>query len=624
MEKDYITDEVEKHIVDSVLEDFKNRQAERKKFETIWQLNINFLVGNQYCYINGVNDIVDDNKQYFWQEREVFNHIAPIIDLRIAKLSKIRPLLTVIPFSDEPNDIGCAKVSRNLLKSVSYDLNFSKIISDATLWSEICGTVFYKINWNAKKGRVISKNELGQNISEGEVDISVVSPFEIYPDNTTTGRIEDVRSIMQAKAYSVDVVKDMYGIELEGKEISTMNLNNISNTGGLGYSSTSIGISRQKESNQVLVIEKYDKPTVDFPNGKLTIVAGDRLVYIGELPYVNMVNGERGFPFVKQTSLSVPNCFWGTSIIERLIPVQRAFNAVKNRKHEFLNRLSLGVLTVEDGSVDIENLEEEGLSPGKVLVYRQGSASPKMLNNETIPSTFEKEEELLLDEFVNISGVSDLLTASSIQAGNISGVALQLLIEQDESRLVSTEDAIKRAVKEVGRHILRLYKQFAVLPHTSRLISENGEIEMFYWNNSQINSEDVVFETENEISQTLAQKRSMILEILNAGLLHDENGVMHNSTRQKVLEQFGFGTWSNSQDIQSLQVKQADKENYALIKDETVVDPCEIDDHEVHINQHISFLLGNDFEKLGSAMQKQIMINHIRKHKEMIKENTGE
>ena len=98
---------------------------------------------------------------------------------------------------------------------------------------------------------------------------------------------------------------------------------------------------------------------------------------------------------------------------------------------------------------------------------------------------------------------------------------------------------------------------------------------------------------------------------------------MHNSTRQKVLEQFGFGTWSNSQDIQSLQVKQADKENYSLIKNEIVSEPCEIDDHEVHINQHISFLLGNDFEKLGSPAQKEIMIKHIRKHKDLIK-NIGE
>lgn len=623
MEKDKITEEIEKKIVEEVIADFKNRQYERRKMETTWQLNINFLVGNQYCFINGLNEIVDDMKQYFWQEKEVFNHIAPIVDLRISKLNKIKPVLTVVPFSDDPNDIGCAKVSRNLLKSVSYDLNLSKIINDATLWSEICGTVFYKIGWNNLKGRAIGKNEVGQNIYEGEVDISVVSPFEIYPDNSSTENISDMRSIIHAKAYSVDAIKDMYGVDLDGEALETMDICNVPNIGGLGYSATSKSVFKNNKSNQAVVIEKYECPSMDNPNGKLTIVAGNKLIYIGELPYINTVNLERGFPFVKQCSISVPNSFWGMSIIERLIPVQRSFNAVKNRKHEFLNRLSLGVLTVEDGSVDIENLEEEGLSPGKILVYRQGSNAPKMLTSDTIPTSFEKEEEMLLDEFINISGVSDLLTSTSINAGNVSGVALQLLIEQDESRITSSEDEIKRAIKEVGRHILRLYKQFAVLPHTSRLVGENGEIEMFYWNNSQINSEDVVFETENEVSQTLAQKRSMILEILNAGLFNDENGVMSNSTRQKVLEQFGFGTWNNSQDLQTLQVKQAERENYNLLKSSFVGSPSEIDDHNVHITQHTAFILGNDFEKMGTEPQKQVMIEHIKEHKKIL-EDLGE
>lgn len=623
MERDKITEELEKKIVSEVIEDFKNRQMARKRFETTWQLNLNFLAGNQYCYINGVEELADEMKQYFWQEKEVFNHIAPIVDLRISKLSKIRPALTVVPFSDDPSDISCAKVSKNLLKSVGYDLNLSKLVNDATLWSEVCGTAFYKINWNNNKGRIVGKNELGQNIHEGEVDVSVISPFEIYPDDASTLELNNMRSIIHAKAYDVESIKDMYGVEVNGTTFDTFGINNIQNIGGLGYSATSKGVARQSKNQQVLVIEKYECPSTNNPNGKVTIVAGDKLVYMGELPYVNTVNLQRGFPFVKQCSISVPNSFWGTSIIERLIPVQRSFNAVKNRKHEFLNRISLGVMKVEDGSIDIESLEEEGLSPGKVLVYRQGSNPPEMLTSDTIPQSFEKEEEMLLEEFVNISGVSDLLTTANIQSGNISGVALQLLIEQDESRLTASEDEIKRAIKEVGRHILRLYKQFAVLPHTTRLIDENGEIEMFYWNNSQINSEDVVFETENEVSQTLAQKRSMILEILNAGLFSDENGVMSNATRQKVLEQFGFGTWNNSQDLQTLQIKQAEKENYSLIKTGDIVSPCEIDDHEVHITRHTSFLLGNEFEKMGSESQKETMLRHIREHKNLMI-NTGE
>ena len=37
----------EEDLVASVLDDFRARQQERKSFESVWQLNINFFLGNQ-------------------------------------------------------------------------------------------------------------------------------------------------------------------------------------------------------------------------------------------------------------------------------------------------------------------------------------------------------------------------------------------------------------------------------------------------------------------------------------------------------------------------------------------------------------------------------------------------
>ena len=52
-------------IVNEIINDFKSRQQERKKFEANWQLNINFFVGNQYCAINANNDVVDFENYIF-------------------------------------------------------------------------------------------------------------------------------------------------------------------------------------------------------------------------------------------------------------------------------------------------------------------------------------------------------------------------------------------------------------------------------------------------------------------------------------------------------------------------------------------------------------------------------
>ncbi len=611
----------EQDLVAEVLEDFKTRQQNKKSYETTWQLNINYLIGNQYCSINGNGDIIDNPKQFFWQEREVFNHIAPIVDMRISKLNRIRPALTVLPFSDNDRDVACAKISKDLLKAVSYEINMSDILANGTMWSEICGTCFYKVSWDAEAGRAIGVDELGREVHEGEVKVDIISPFELYPDSNTYTNVEDCKSIIHARAYHKDTVKNLWGVDVEGSDIDVFTLDNIDNIGGLGYNATTASVARKVKKDHVLVIERYEAPTVEYPNGRVIMVAGDQLIYIGELPYVNNFQNKRGFPFVAQKCIPTPNCFWGTSVIERCIPVQRAYNAIKNRKHEFLNRLSMGVLTVEDGSLDVEDLQEEGLSPGKILIYRQGSNMPRLLSSGSVPTDFTLEEDRLLSEFMTISGVSDLLNSNTLASDNVSGIALQLLIEQDEARIITSSDQIRNCAKEISKQILRLYKQFAVLPHYTRIVGDNGSVEMFSWKNSDISSEDVVFETENEISQTIAQKRSMIYDILQSGLLHDERGVLSNATRQKVLQQLGLGMWETTQDIKTLQVGRATKENFNLIQKGIVPTTLEIDDHDLHINNHTAFILGNEFERVSERHPEylQILLDHIREHKKYAK-----
>ena len=89
--------------------------------------------------------------------------------------------------------------------------------------------------------------------------------------------------------------------------------------------------------------------------------------------------------------------------VSHCVPIQRAYNAVRNRKLECINRLSQVNLAVEDGSVDIDALENEGLTPGKVLVYRQGAHQPFILENaeqnKILLSYIQDEENQLENEF---------------------------------------------------------------------------------------------------------------------------------------------------------------------------------------------------------------------------------
>jgi hypothetical protein len=59
------------------------------------------------------------------------------------------------------------------------------------------------------------------------------------------------------------------------------------------------------------------------------------------------------------------------------------------------------ILCVEDGSVDLETLEQEGLKDGGVLVYRQGSQKPFVLEVDKAPIKYiSKEQWQNLKDFV--------------------------------------------------------------------------------------------------------------------------------------------------------------------------------------------------------------------------------
>lgn len=603
-------DKFEEDIVNDIKEDFLERQKDRRALEIQWELNMNFLMGNQYCDVSPIGEVEESEQGFYWQSREVFNHISPIIDTRLAKLSRVRPIMSVRAASNEDGDLKTAKLASNVLNSTYNRLNLDKVIEQATMWSETCGTAFYKIIWNNESGKIVGNIDK-KDIFEGDVKVICCPPFEVFPDSLYSNDIESLNSIIHAKAMSVADIENIYGVIVEGEDIEEYTLTNIKKT-GTGLSKDIKGIKK----NHAIVIEKYEKPNTKNPEGKLTIVAGNKLLYTGILPYINGEDNKRIFPFIKQTCISQTGSFFGVSIIERLIPVQRAYNTVRNRKHEFLNRISMGVLTVEDGSIDTDELIEEGLSPGKVIVYRQGSRPPSMMATGSVPTDFTYEEERLSNEFILISGVSEISRNSVSPTSTTSGVALQLLIEQDDTRLTVTAENIRKCVKETAKQILRLFKQYATETRIMKMTGEGRKVEIYYFKGSDISSDDVVFDTENELSSTPAQKKTLVFDLLKLGLLADENGIIKNGMRAKILEILGYGGLDNTQDITALHINRAENENILLLKEEVQCE--EYDDHETHLNEHTRFILSSELEKNNSEKIKERFKKHISGHKKAV------
>ena len=585
-----------------VQECFEERKEMRKSFDGKWQLALSFLNGNQNVRVTELGDLVEDEEGYEWQEKQTYNHIAPILEARLAKLARVQPTVSVRAEGPEESDLQVAKLSSKIVKSCFESLKLKDLVLQATLWSETCGSVFYKITWNGAAGRVVGGTE-AHPIFEGEAEVSVCPPFEVYPEDLSAMNLSEVRSLIHAKAMHVDEIAERWGVTVDPEPVRVFSGESVKNPRLT---------EKEKSDRYAMVLEYYERPTKTYPQGRLLTVCGKELLYEGALPYTNEKRNMRGFPFVLQNSLNNAGSLFGSCVVERCIPIQRAYNAVKNRKLELMNRISGGVLAVEDGSVDVEALSDEGLAPGKILVYRQGSRAPSYLDAGSIPPEYNREEDRLLNEFVLISGVSEVMRTSIANAQATSGIALQLMIEQDDTRLSVSAENIRSAVREIGTKLLRLYKQFAGSTRLMKLSGGDGEVEVFYFGAADISADEVVMDTENELTETPAQKKAMILDLYKLGIFADEQGKVSERVKARVLSLLGYGSIEGGQDITALQMSRAQKESLKSLSEEIAV--SEIDDHEVHIREHSAFMLSGEYECADDRARERLN-QHVQAHK---------
>lgn len=111
----------EELLAEEVENEFNLRRQERKALERGWQLNMNFVCGNQYCDLDAAGEIKEEDKDFYWQTRRVFNHIAPIVDTRLSKLSRIRPALVVRAASEDESDRHSAALASGILAAAQED-----------------------------------------------------------------------------------------------------------------------------------------------------------------------------------------------------------------------------------------------------------------------------------------------------------------------------------------------------------------------------------------------------------------------------------------------------------------------------------------------------------------------
>lgn len=609
--------EYREDILAMIEEECRRRHEERRPLELRWMLCADFYSGHQYRDINPYRGELEDYDPPFdYMERGVYNRIAPLIETRIANFKSLDFSMEVHPATSELSDYEKSLVATRLLTQTQYKCDFLSKKDSLVLWSELCGTSFMLSWWDSKKGDAVMCGD--KLLTLGDLDFGVLTPYEVLPESIYKENLADQCSVIIEQVVGVDEVNRRFGVRVKPRSVDTYALMPAAGVGGLGYVGSTFAVGCRKAENSTLLRTYMEKPNALHPSGRMFIATPDRILYYGTLPIDE-------YPLAMLRSKRTAGMFFGRSVIEDLIPLQRAYNGVKNKIHDYIRTLALSPLLVPEGAVgDIDELAANGVAPGDIVEYNPDRGEPKPLATNDLPSGVFEECENLSHEMEYVAGLSHLGATGNQTSTLSSASAIERLREIDGVRLALTGDEIRAAILAAAKIWLKLYKVHGSVTHIEKLSGAYDTSATFTWCADDINSYDIVYESENSLLHSDDTRLAAIKSGIELGLFNDEDGRIPAQVRKKLLCRMHIGDFVRTLYEDDLQSAAARRENGILLSGGEL-DTNSYDDHEIHISEHRRMALEYSYSKVCRDNPKcaAALENHIAAHMRLKGETNG-
>lgn len=611
-------------IVGYINEALEERRGDRMVFELQWTLNGNFLAGHQNCEMDvNLRRITDEeNVELRDRERRVYNRIAPIMETRQAHLGSVTYDMVINPRTYESDDYAKATVSTKLLSYCKQNTDFAHKMRRVIAWAELTGTAYTMSWWDAERGEVIAFEEKvaddGITVEErpiraGDLDFGIISSYEVFPASLTVEDIADQHDIIIEQVRDVGAVYDLYGLKLEGERVESYVLTPIAKgTTGHGQNNVTLGMEKETIENAVRVVTYLENPSRDYPKGRIAIVIRDKLVFYGDLPGGVM-------PLVAIKAKAVSGQFYGKSVIQDLIPLQRAYNKVRNKKQDFIDTIANNPIVMDNGAVDnMEDLEMYGIESGSVIMVHPGLNGPQILEYPAPPSIVESEQQGLEAQMEYTAGVSQMMVYGNTPTGVTSGTAIENLQQIDNTRMSLTADNIRDGVVQMAKIWLKLYKSYAAGYRVLRITGNEESGSVAVWTREDINSYDVEYTAENELRNSADQKKQDFLAAYQSGLFTDANGVNGQEVKRVGRELFLKGN-TETLSMDELQQKYARRENTYLSAG-VMPKRGRYDNDEIHLDEHIRYAISREYQIFAEKMPEYAAMfdQHIAEHQQAV------
>lgn len=572
-------------LVDEKLEEGKNPGLEQQ-----WYLNLAYYTGKQWISWDPNQKKLYEPPKEWWEVRLVANRIMPAIRTELAKVTKSKPVIEVVPATNEEEDIQTAKAATKLIDYLWRKINMRDKVFKLSMWFLTCGTGYLKTYWNPDIGDVI--DEEGTKL--GDVAIDVVSPFDMVFDKTAQ-EWSQVRWCIETKLRNTSYVKERYGVDVEPEDnlVSTnvfegmlANLNGFQNDSPM-----------TKVKDGVRVKEYWEIPSSDYPKGRHITTAGGKLLQYEDNPYGRL-------PYFCFTHISVPGKVHGRSVIEDMIPLNREYNKTRSQRIENKDKTINPRILVPSNCL----LSEPTDAPGELLEYQSSVGKPEWIYPPSEPSYMQAELEMLIQDMNDVSGIHEVSQGQN-PPGVKSGVAIAYLQEQDDTKLGPTIHTIENNLEKWATFVLELVEQYYDEPRLIKVVGKNNQIEVIEFKGADIKgNRDVIVVAGSALPQSKAARQEFILNLVDRKILTDPQVIL------KLLE---FGSIEEVYEEVSIDINQAKSENKRFLAGDFSPQVRDFYNHQIHIAEHNKFRKTDDYEQMDPQSQ-QIIDQHVMMHEQFI------
>lgn len=578
--------------------------ASRVAQEATWLTNTAYVLGfdsiywdSQFKQFRAINNL----KRPLQLNRIHVNMILPTMQNRLAKLCKNPPRYDVLPENASSEAKDSARLALQVLTMQWERLEINRKRIELLMWVMQAGHAFLKVYWDPLKGRIIQNPLTGESDFEGDVEVDVKSPLNIFSDPMASSD-DHAKWKVEANIRRLSYFKDNYpdkGMLVKEESAWLLSLQYETQLNNMNGAPTAGG--SQLIKNSAIELIYYEKPSRKHPRGRQVVTANGILLEDKELP-VGII------PLIKFDDITIGGKYYPEAIVTHLRPLQDQYNDLLRRRQEWVRKLLNGKILAQNDS----NIKEEAFrsDAAEIITYdmKPGGLPPTPLQMPMIPNYAYEEEEKLKSQFGEISGISQP-SKGQMPSSSIPAIGMQMLVEADDTRIGIETEGHEIGYAKTGKLILEYIKEGYQTDRVLKSAGQPFEYAIKEFKGSDIESTDVLVIRGSTLPGSKTLRRQELLNAFTQGLIGDPSDP---KVRQKVFAQLEFSFLGEMWEDYALSEGQI-RRQIEMIEQGITPPMHELDDHALAMLMLNRIRISDKFDTFTPQIQ-QLFNDQIEAH----------